>query len=187
MIYVRGTLHANDRYAVVAMVSSRHSTVYGRSVAQQMAGRLAAVGMTVISGFARGIDSVAHEAALRAGGRTLGVLGNGLAVCYPAENKKLGDEIVANGALVTEYPMETPPDRYNFPERLHLIAAMSLCTVVVEAAEESEALITANEALDENRFVFAVPGDVNRLNSRGANKLIQAGARLVQHANDVLL
>lgn len=185
VLFVRGAFAPHDRYAV-AMVGSRTATQYGRAVAQQLAARLATCGITIISGFARGIDSVAHAAALSVRGRTIGVLGNGHAVCYPAENRKLGDQILERGALVTEYPMETPPDRFNFPERNHVIAALSLGAVVVEAAEKSGALITANEALEENRFVFAVPGDINRQNSRGANALIQQGAKLVQRGEDIL-
>lgn len=185
IIYLKGKLIASDKYSV-AIVGSRHATQYGKAVAQQFATLLAAAGLTTISGFARGVDSIAHDSAIRAAGRTLGILGNGHSVCYPAENRKLGERIAEQGALITEYPMETPPDRYNFPERNHIIAAISLGTIVVEAAEKSGALITANEALDENRFVFAVPGDINRNNSRGTNKLIQSGAKLVQSVDDVL-
>lgn len=186
IIFVRGTLESTDRYSL-AIVGSRQSTQYGRSVAQQFSARLAQCGLTVVSGFARGIDTQAHEAALRGGGRTIAVLGCGHSVCYPAENRGLGERILARGAMISEYPMETQPERYNFPERNHVIAAISLGTLVVEAAEKSGALITANEALDENRFVFAVPGDINRLNSRGTNALIQSGAKLVQKAEEILL
>jgi DNA processing protein len=185
LLYIRGRLEPNDRYSV-AMVGSRHATQYGKVVAQQFSGRLAACGITVVSGLARGIDTQAHVAALSAGGRTLAVLGNGLSVCYPGENRKLADRVAESGALLTEYTMTTAPERYNFPERNHIIAALALGTVVVEAAQKSGALITANEALEENRFVFAVPGDINRDNSRGANALIQAGGRLVQRADDIL-
>ena len=185
LLYVRGTLVPEDKYAV-AIVGSRHATQYGKSVTQQFATRLSTCGLTIVSGFARGVDSRAHDATVKAGGRTIGVLGNGLAVCYPAENQALGDAIAGQGALVSEYPMETQPDRFNFPERNRIIAALSLGTLVVEAAEKSGALITAAQALEENRFVFAVPGDINRLNSRGSNKLIQSGARLVQRAEEIL-
>ncbi|MGI8906184.1 MAG: DNA-processing protein DprA [Candidatus Sumerlaeaceae bacterium] len=185
LLYVRGTLHREDRYSV-ALVGSRHATQYGRAVAQQFASRLAQCGITVVSGFARGVDSASHQAAISAGGRTLGVLGNGLSVCYPAENRTLEQRVIEHGALITEYPMNTSPDRYNFPERNHVIATLSLGTVVVEAAEKSGALISAREALDENRFVFAVPGDITRLNSRGANALICSGARLVQRPEEIL-
>ncbi|MCX7717305.1 MAG: DNA-processing protein DprA [Candidatus Sumerlaeaceae bacterium] len=187
LLFLRGRLAPSDRYAL-AIVGSRHATQYGRGVTQQMAGRLAACGLTIVSGFARGIDAAAHEAALRAGGRTLAILGNGHSVCYPAEHERLREDILASGgALLSEYPMQTPPDRFNFPERNHVIAAISLGTLVVEAAEKSGALITAREALEENRFVFAVPGDVTRLNSRGTNGLIQAGAKLVQRPEDILM
>jgi len=185
LIYVRGTLQSSDRYSV-ALVGSRQATQYGRGVSREIAARLATCGITVISGFARGVDSEAHHAALKAGARTIGVLGNGLSVCYPAENRALADHIVASGALISEYPMETAPERFNFPERNRLIATFSLATVVVEAAEKSGALITSREAIEENRFVFAVPGDITRLSSRGSNALIQNGARLVQRAEDIL-
>ncbi len=185
VLYVRGRLETRDRYAV-GIVGSRNSTQYGRATTQLFATRLAAVGLSVISGFARGIDSTAHASAISVKGRTVAVLGNGHAVCYPAENRKLGEQIAETGALVSEYPMETAPERYNFPERNHVIAAMSLGVVVVEAAEKSGALITANQAVDENRFLFAVPGDINRQNSRGTNALIQQGARLVQRPDEIL-
>ncbi len=185
LLYFRGSFDAMDRFAV-AIIGSRRATQYGRAVAQEFAGRLARAGVAIVSGFARGIDSVAHRAALDSGGRTIAVLGNGLSVCYPQENTHLGEAIAEHGALVTEYPMRTPPDRFNFPERNHLIAALALGTLVVEAAEKSGALITAREALEENRFVFAVPGDITRENSRGTNALIQSGAKLVLSADDIL-
>jgi DNA processing protein len=185
LLYARGSLSKEDRYSV-ALVGSRHATQYGKAVAQQFSARLAQCGITVVSGFARGIDSAAHLAACVAGGRTIGVLGNGMATCYPAENTALATRVVQHGALISEYPMLMKPERYNFPERNHVIATLSLGTLVVEAAEKSGALISAREALDENRFVFAVPGDITRLNSRGTNLLIQNGARLVQRAEDVL-
>lgn len=185
LLYVRGRIEAMDNFAV-AVIGSRRATQYGKMVAQEFSARLAQAGLTVISGFARGIDSVAHRAALDQKGRTIAVLGNGLNVCYPQENAALADSIAERGALLTEYPMNTPPDRFNFPERNYLIAALGLGTLVVEAAEKSGALITAREALEENRFVFAVPGDITRENSRGTNALIQSGAKLVQSPEDVL-
>lgn len=185
ILYVKGTMDRTDKYSV-GVVGSRHATQYGKAVAQQFVQRLATCGLTIVSGFARGIDAVAHDACLKARGRTLAILGNGLSVCYPAEHAKLAERIVEQGALVTEYPMCTSPERFNFPERNHIIAAISLGTLVVEAAEKSGALITANEAIEENRMLFAVPGDVNRLNSRGANRLITQGARLVQSGDDIL-
>jgi DNA processing protein len=186
VLYVRGAIQQQDRFSV-AIVGSRNATTYGRAAAQQFATRLASVGLTIISGFARGIDAAAHQAALAMQGRTIAVLGCGLAVNYPTENFALGNQIAESGALVSEYPMQTSPDRFNFPERNHLIAAMSLGTLVVEAAEKSGALITANDALEEGRFVFALPGDITRQNSRGSNALIQAGARLVQSPDEIVL
>jgi DNA processing protein len=186
LLFVRGTLHADDRCSV-AMVGSRQTTTYGRTVAEQFAARLAACGLTIVSGFARGIDTAAHEAALKVNGRTVAILGNGLKVCYPAENHSLMHRIAENGALISEYPMQTTPERHNFPERNQIIAGFSLGTLVVEAAMKSGALITATHALEYNRFLFAVPGDVTRLNSRGSNALIQSGAKLVQTPQDVLM
>lgn len=185
MLFVKGTLAPSDRYSV-AMVGSRHATQYGRAVAAQLAEGLARCGITVISGFARGVDGEAHNAALKAGGRTIAVLGNGLDICYPSEHRGLVDKVAAQGALVSEYPLGTSPDRFNFPERNHVIAALALGTIVAEAAEKSGSLITARLAVEENRFIFAVPGDITRNNSRGANALIQQGARLVQRHQDVL-
>ncbi len=186
ILFVKGTLHEDDKYSV-SLVGSRHATTYGRSVARELAGDLARYGLTIVSGFARGIDGEAHYAAIRAGGRTLAILGNGLDICYPSEHHSLGTEIIRNGAMISEYPLGTSPERYNFPERNHVIAALSLGTIVVEAAEKSGSLITSRLALDENRFVFAVPGDITRKNSRGANRLIHNGACMVQRAKDVLI
>jgi len=186
LLFVQGTLAPEDRYAI-ALVGSRHATQYGRAVASEFAAGLARYGMTVISGFARGVDGEAHNAALKAGGRTIAVLGNGLDTCYPSEHRSLVSKVAESGALITEYPLGTPPDRYNFPERNHVIAALALGTLVVEAAEKSGSLITARLAVEENRFVFAVPGDITRNNSRGANGLIQQGARMVQRPQEILV
>lgn len=187
LLYIRGKLQASDRYAL-ALVGSRSATTYGKMIAEDFASRLARLGITVVSGFARGIDAAAHGGALAVGGRTLAILGCGLSVCYPAENRGLGQRIAERGgALLSEYPMRTPPDRFNFPERNRIIATVSLGTVVVEAAEKSGALITAREALDEGRGVYAVPGDITRQNSKGSNALIGAGARLIQRPDDALL
>lgn len=186
MFFIKGELAAEDKYSI-AMVGSRHATTYGRAVARELAGGLARYGLTVISGFARGIDGEAHHAAIKAGGRTIAVLGNGLDICYPSEHRSLVEMVANNGALISEYPLGTSPDRYNFPERNHVIATLALGTIVVEAAEKSGSLITARLALEENRFVFAVPGDITRNNSRGANGLIQQGARMVQRPQDVLI
>lgn len=186
LLFVRGSIRPEDKYSI-ALVGSRHATTYGRSVARELAGGLARYGLTIVSGFARGIDGEAHHAAIKAGGRTLAVLGNGLDVCYPSEHHALVDLIAQNGALISEYPLGTPPERFNFPERNHVIAALAMGTVVVEAAEKSGSLITARLAVEENRFIFAVPGDITRNNSRGANSLIQNGARMVQRPRDVLI
>lgn len=186
MIYVKGTLYGQDKCSV-AMVGSRKATQYGKCIAAEFSEKLAQNGLTVISGFARGIDTEAHLGAVKGSGRTFAVLGNGLATCYPAENRGYVSRIAEHGALISEYPMKTPPDKFNFPERNHLIAALSLGVMVVEAAEKSGTLITAKYALEENRFLFAVPGDIMRVNSRGTNRLIQEGARMIIEPKDVLI
>lgn len=187
LLFARGEVTPDDRFAV-ALVGSRQPTAYGRTVAARFASRLAGWGLAVVSGFARGIDATAHRAALdAAGGRTIAVLGNGLAVNYPADHGGLGDRIAdGRGAILSEYPMTDRPEAFHFPERNHLIAGLSLATLVVEAAPRSGALITARVALDENRFVFAVPGDITRETSRGTNALIREGARLASRPEDLL-
>lgn len=186
LLYVTGSLYNQDRCAV-AMVGSRKATQYGRSISSEFSEKLAGFGLTIISGFARGIDIESHLGAIRGNGRTVAVLGSGLAVCYPSEHRGFVDKVRNSGALVSEYPMRTSPDRFNFPERNHLIAALSLGVIVVEAAEKSGTLITTKYALEENRFLFAVPGDIVRQNSRGTNRLIQEGARMVIEPKDVLI
>lgn len=185
LLYVRGTLHHQDRFAI-SVVGSRSSTQYGKSVCQDICRRLAEAGFTIVSGMAKGIDGIAHEAALQNGARTIAVLGNGLAHCYPAENRRLMHAIAEHGAVISAYPMETLPNKGNYPERNAVIASLSLGTLIVEASRTSGALITAQCALEENRSVYAVPGDIRRRTSQGTNALIQAGARLVQSGDDIL-
>ena len=185
MLFVRGTLNEGDCCAV-AVVGTRRPTEYGRTATLELVGGLAARGVPIVSGMARGIDSVAHQGALKVGGRTMAVLGCGVDVVYPPENGKLAEEIVAHGAIISEYPMGTPPEAENFPRRNRIISGMSLGTIVVEAGEKSGALLTAKYALDQNREVFAVPGDISRRKSRGTNRLIKDGAKLVESVEDVL-
>jgi DNA processing protein len=184
-LHVRGTLVDADALAV-AIVGSRRATPYGLEVAETLAADLAARGVTIVSGLARGIDSAAHRGALRVGGRTLAVLGSGVDVIYPPENRRLAAEIVARGALVSQFAPGTPPLPHNFPTRNQVIAAMSLAVVVVEAAEKSGSLITARLAAEFGREVLAVPGRITAPESRGANRLIQDGAHVAMGWEDVV-
>lgn len=183
-LFVRGEICAEDALAV-AVVGARKATPYGLQVSEQLAGDLAARGVTVISGFARGVDSAAHRGALGVGGRTLAVLGSGADVIYPPENRGLAARVIERGALVSQFPMGVPPLAEHFPLRNRTIAGLALGTVVVEAAERSGALITAGHAGELGREVFAVPGNITSETSRGANHLIQDGAKLVQSWEDV--
>lgn len=184
-LFLRGELLNEDALAV-AVVGSRHATQYGIQTAERLAEELAARGITIVSGFARGIDTAAHRGALRGGGRTVAVLGSGVDVMYPSENRRLADQVMKAGALLSQFPMGAPPFQHHFPLRNRTIAGMSLGTVVVEAAEQSGALITAGHAGELGREVFAVPGSVNSATSRGAHRLIQDGAKLVQGWDDVI-
>ena len=169
------------------MVGTRRATPYGREMAQRLAADLARAGIVVVSGLARGIDGIAHRAALDAGQRTIAVMGSGPDTIYPAEHSNLASEIAANGALVTEFALGTRPNAGNFPRRNRIMAGMTLGTLVVEAPESSGALFTAKYAIEDNREVFAVPGNVLTPTSRGANQLIRdSAAKLVLDANDIL-
>lgn len=183
-IYVRGKLTADD--INIAMVGSRAATAYGKYTTEKLSRELAFKGATVVSGMARGIDSAAHRGAISARGRTIAVLGSGLDVIYPPENKKLFEEIVENGAVVSEFPLGTPPLSPNFPARNRIISGMSYGVVIVEAGEKSGSLITARLALEQGREVFAVPGSIDSAGSRGTNKLIKQGAKLIESADDIL-
>jgi DNA processing protein len=184
-LYVRGTLAENDALAV-AIVGSRAATPYGVAVAERLAADLAARGVTVVSGLARGIDSAAHRGALRAGGRTIAVLGSGVDVIYPPENRRLAGDIEASGALVSQFEPGTPPLAGYFPARNRVIAGLSLAVLVVEAAEKSGSLITAGLAAEMGREVLAVPGLLTSPQSVGAHRLIQDGAALIQGWEDVV-
>ena len=187
LLYVRGNLEeaAGDATRAVAIVGSRSPTSYGRRMARSVSSGLAAAGVTVVSGLARGIDAEAHWAALRSGGKTIAVLGCGVDVVYPSEHHHLMLGIAKNGAVVSEFPMGTQPDAENFPGRNRIISGICLGTVVVEAAERSGSLITAHFAIDQGREVFAVPGPVGTRSS-GPHRLLKQGAALVENANDVL-
>jgi DNA processing protein len=185
VLYVKGTLEQADKYAV-AMVGSRSSTSYGMDVAERIAYRLASSGLTVVSGMARGIDTVSHEGAVRAGGRTIAVLGSGIDVPYPASNRGLMTAVASSGAVVSEFPFGTAPNKENFPRRNRIISGLSLGVIVIEATLDSGSLITVGYALEQGKEIFAVPGSIHSRNSRGTNDLIKKGARLVECAEDVI-
>ncbi len=185
VLYYRGELLETDRMAV-AIVGTRRVTAYGRDMATRIAGDLARAGVTVVSGLARGVDGVAHQAALDAGGRTIAVLGSGVNRIYPPEHRNLARRIAEQGAIVSDYLPETPPDGVNFPPRNRIISGLSLGVVVIEAPDRSGALITVDFAADHGRDVFAVPGPATAANSAGCNRIIREGARLVRNAEDIL-
>jgi len=184
-LFVRGEFRAEDALAV-ALVGARLATPYGLQVSEQLASDLAVRGVTLVSGFARGVDTAAHRGALGAGGRTIAVLGSGVDVIYPPENRKLVAPVIEHGALISQLPMGGPPLGEHFPLRNRTIAGLALGTVVVEAAEHSGALITAGHAGELGREVFAVPGNITSKVSRGTNRLIQDGAKLVQSWEDIV-
>ncbi len=167
-------------------MGTRNVSAYGREVAETLSRDLAANRLTIVSGLARGVDGAAHQAALKAGGRTVAVLGSGVDVIYPPEHRRLAQQISENGAVISEYPLGTQPDAMNFPPRNRIISGLSLGVVVVEADEKSGALITTTYAAEQGRDVFAVPGGIFSRTSRGTNKLIQDGAKLVTCATDIL-
>ena len=186
LLFVRGELLPEDERSI-AVVGTRRATPYGREMARQLATDLARAGITIVSGLARGIDGIAHRAALDAGQRTIAVMGSGPDTIYPAEHSNLACEIASSGALVTEFALGTRPNAGNFPRRNRIMAGMTLGTLVVEAPEGSGALFTARYAIEDNREVFAVPGNALSPSSRGANKLIKdSAAKLVMDSNDIL-
>ncbi len=185
VLYVRGEILDEDNFSV-AVVGTRRITPYGRQVAEEVGRFLAQHGITVVSGMARGVDSVTHDACLRAGGRTFAVLGCGVDVIYPPEHERLAGRIIERGALISDYGPGTPPDSANFPPRNRIISGLSMATVVVEAGETSGALITATFAAEQGRDVLAVPGNINAPQSKGTNRLIQQGARPLLKPDDIL-
>lgn len=185
LLFVKGELKKEDKFSI-SVVGSRQITSYGKLACTRICSELAKMGVTIVSGMAQGIDSEAHSSALKAGGRTIAVLGNGLDFCYPAANKNLMSEIIENGAVISEYPMGIKPLKGNFPERNSIIAGMSLGVLVVEASKDSGSLITAACCIEDNRNVYAVPGDINRRNSEGANNLLRQGAVVVTSGYDII-
>ncbi len=185
LLYMKGEIKKEDRLAI-AVVGSRACSNYGRIIAERISRELALNGITVVSGFARGIDSTAHRGALSVKGRTIGVLGSGMDNIYPRENKRLFLDITENGAIITEFPMGTKPYGFNFPRRNRIISGLSMGVLVVEADEKSGSLITANYALEQGREVFAVPGSPLLKNSKGTNRLLKEGAKLVESVEDIL-
>ena len=184
-LFIKGQLLPSDEVAV-AIVGTRRPTAYGREVAEMLAAELAKRNITVVSGMARGIDGCAHAAAIKAGGRTIAVLGCGVDVVYPPEHRHLAGQIQEHGALVSDYPLGTGPDAVNFPPRNRIISGLSLGVVVVEADERSGALITTEFAAEQGRDVFAVPGNILNRSSRGPNRLIQQGAKVVLDIDSIL-
>ncbi len=185
VIYVRGTITPEDEWAI-GIVGSRKVTSYGRQVTEELGSALAINGITVVSGMARGIDGIAHRAALTAGGRTIAVLGSGVDRIYPPEHRKLAEDIIQNGAVISDYAPNTPPDSLNFPPRNRIISGLSKAVIIVEAGTESGALITASYAADQGRDVLAVPGGIYSPQSKGTNNLIQQGARPYLGVSDIL-
>ena len=185
VLYVKGKLQPQDKYSI-GIVGSRRASFYGLSSAERFASDLSALGYTVISGMARGIDTASHKGALKAGGRTIAVMGSGFNQIYPSENKGLSEEIAQNGAVISEFPLDTLPLKQNFPRRNRIISGLALGILVVEAARNSGALITADFALEQGREVFALPGKVDSGTSFGTNGLIKQGAKLVSCVEDII-
>lgn len=185
-LFIRGELSDVDKYAI-SIVGTRTPSNYGIHMAEKISQELSVLGITIVSGLARGIDTVAHQAAIKAEGRTLSVIGSGLDVIYPPENKNLFERIVNHGAIITEYEMGAKPDAVNFPRRNRLVSGLALGTVIIETDINGGAMITANTALDQNREVFALPGLVNSKRSRGCHLLIKEGrAKLIESIDDIL-
>lgn len=186
LLYVWGKLEERDRHAI-GVVGTRRFTMYGRQATKKLSYQLAHAGFTIISGLARGIDTIAHESALAAGGRTVAVLGSGLAKLFPAENLPLAEKIAdGHGAVISEFPLHTPPDKQTFPQRNRIVAAWSRALLVTECAQRSGSLITANLASEYGRPVFAVPGPIDQPTSGGCNQLIRDGATLVMDGENII-
>lgn len=185
VLYVRGRINASDSLSL-GIVGSRRASFYGLSCADKFAAELSRNNLTIVSGLARGVDTCAHRGALRAGGRTIAVMGSGFNHIYPPENRALVEEIPRNGAVVSEFPMETLPLAQNFPRRNRLISGLSLGVLVTEASRNSGALITVDFALEQGRDVFAIPGRIDTSSSGGTNELLKQGARLVTCSQDII-
>jgi len=185
VLYIKGEIDTDDIWSV-AIIGTRRYSAYGQQVAENLSHTLAHNGITIISGLARGIDGIAHKAALAAGGRTIAVLGSGLDKLYPPEHRDLANLISKQGALISDYPLGTPPDGSNFPPRNRIISGLSKCIIVIEAGEKSGALITATYAAEQGKEVFSVPGKITSPMSRGTNLLIKQGAHPLLDPQDVL-
>jgi len=185
ILYLQGEILEEDAWAV-AIVGTRRVTAYGRQVTEEIATFLAQKGITIVSGLARGVDGIAHQSALKAGGRTLAVLGSGVNRIYPPEHRNLSASISKSGAVLSDYAPDTPPEGSNFPPRNRIISGLSMATIVIEAGRTSGALITANFALEQGREVFALPGNIYAPQSKGPNKLIQKGAHPLLEPRDIL-
>lgn len=185
VLYLRGEITTEDSWAV-AIVGTRAVTAYGRQVTEEIASVLCRNGVTIVSGLARGVDAVAHSAAIKAGGRTLAVLGSGVDKIYPPEHRGMAERIASQGAVISDYAPGTPPDSSNFPPRNRIISGLSMAVIVIEAAQTSGALITAAFAADQGRDVFAVPGNIFAPQSKGTNRLIFNGAKPLLAVEDVL-
>lgn len=187
ILYYAGNFNETDNTSI-AVVGTRQPTSYGKQQAENITGELSKLSITIVSGMARGIDSISHRIALRNGGRTIAVIGSGLNVVYPPENKKLFDEIVERGLIISEYELDTKPDAVNFPKRNRIISGLSLGTIIIETGITGGAMQTARFALDQNREVFAIPGNINVKQSEGTNLLIQKGeAKLIRNTEDILI
>ena len=185
VLFIKGKILEQD-YFSIAIVGTRLASFYGRTMSEKLSRELTEKGFTIVSGGARGIDTFSHQAALRAGGRTLSVLGCGLDIVYPPENKKLFEEIAQKGAMISEFPLFTKPDKGNFPMRNRIISGLSLGVVVIEAPHRSGALITVTHANEQGREVFSVPGHADSFVSKGTNQLLREGAKLVENADDII-
>ncbi|SDZ02578.1 DNA processing protein [Proteiniborus ethanoligenes] len=185
VLYLKGNLLPEDHISI-AIVGSRKSTAYGRLVAEKISSELSQLGVTLVSGMAKGIDTQVHQSALNNNTRTIAVLGSGVDVVYPSSNRELYYKIQENGCVISEFPLGTQPFSYNFPQRNRIISGLSLGVVVIEATEKSGSLITAHHATEQGRDVFAVPGNINSLYSRGTNLLIKDGAKLVMSVEDII-
>ncbi len=185
VLYVKGNIIEEDRIAM-AIVGSRKATTYGKWACEKFAKELTNLGVTIISGLALGIDTIAHKTALENGGRTIGVLGNGIDNIYPKKNLSLYKDVEKNGAIITEFSLGTPPLAYNFPQRNRIISGLSLGVIVVEAQEKSGSLITAHHALEQGKEIFALPGNINSIFSGGTNKLIKDGAKPLLEIDDII-
>jgi DNA processing protein len=185
VLYVKGSLPSDDPLSL-SIVGSRRASIYGISISEKFAYNLAELGFTIVSGLARGIDTAAHNGALKAFGTTVAVLGCGLDHVYPPENRDLLEKIAETGAIVSEFPMQVLPLPHNFPRRNRIISGLSSAVIVVEAAQRSGALITADFALEQGRDVFAVPGKIDQASSGGVNNLIKQGAKLITCVEDIV-